>query len=64
MTRGTGGIPGTIDTTTDGFYVIQLLLEAYKLQNNTTIDGQVIYDGKLVAKEQYLCSMQENTNWY
>ena len=26
--------------------------------------GQVISAGELVVKEQYLCSMQENTNWY
>ena len=33
------------------------------IQNNTTIDGQVISSGKLVLKTQYICSMQENTNW-
>ena len=48
----------------NGFYVIQLLAEAYTLQNNTTIDGQVISAGELVVREQYLCSMQENTYWY
>ena len=58
---------GTIDTdetTANSFYVIQLLSDAYILQNNTTIDGQVISDGELVVKAQYICSMQENTNWY
>ena len=34
------------------------------LQNNTQIDGQVIYDGELVVKTQYICSTQENSNWY
>ena len=34
------------------------------LQSNTTIDVQVISDGELVVKAQYLCYMQENTNWY
>ena len=38
--------------------------EAYKLQNNTTIDGHIITAGKLVFKEQYICSMQEITNWF
>ena len=52
------------DTTTNGFYVIQYLSEAYTLQNNTTIDGQVISDGELVVKAKYICSMQENTNRY
>ena len=52
------------DTTKNGFCVIQFLSEAQRLQNNTKIDGQVIYSGELVAKAQYLCSMQENTNLY
>ena len=54
----------TDDTTENGFYVVQFISEAYRLQNNTTIDGQVISAGELVLKSQYLCSMQENTNWY
>ena len=41
-----------------------IISEAYTLQNNTTVDGRVIYAGGLVSKAQYLCSMQENTNWY
>ena len=51
-------------TTTNGLYVIKFISEAYMLQNNTTIDGQVISAGELVVKSQYICSMQENTNWY
>ena len=35
----------TDDTTKNGFYVIQFISEAYTLQNNTTIDGQVISAG-------------------
>ena len=61
------GMYGTInidDTTTNRFYFIQLLLEAYTLQNNTTIYEQVIYAGELVVAAQYIFSMQENTNWY
>ena len=38
--------------------------ESYTLQDNTTIDGQIITSGKLVVKEKYLCYMQVTTNWY
>ena len=51
-------------TTPNGSYVIQFLWEAYTLQNNTTINGHYISAGELVIKAQYLCSIQENTNWY
>ena len=55
---GMYGSINTDDTTTNGFYVIQFLSDAYTIQNNTTIDGQVIYAGELVFKEQYLCYIQ------
>ena len=51
-------------TTTNRFYVIKFISEAYTLKNNTTIDGQVISASKLFFKAQYLWSMQENTNCY
>ena len=54
------GMYGSInkdDTTTNVFYVIQFLSEAYKLQNNTTIDGQVISSGELFVRTKYICSM-------
>ena len=38
--------------------------EAYTLQDNTKIDGQIITAGVLVVKAQYLCYMQVDTNWY
>ena len=38
--------------------------EAYSLQGNTKIYGQVITVGELVVKAQYICSMQVYTNWY
>ena len=50
------------DTTKHLFYVIQFLSDSYTLQNNTTIDGNIISAGELVLKAQYLSSMQENTN--
>ena len=39
------GVINIYDTTTNVFYVIQFISEAYTLQNNTTIYGQVIYAG-------------------
>ena len=38
--------------------------EAYTLQYNTTIDGQIITAVEFVFKSQYLCSMKVETNWY
>ena len=42
---GMYGAINTDYTTTNGFCVIKFFSESYKLQNNTTIDGQVIYAG-------------------
>ena len=36
----------TDDNKSNGLYAIQLLSEAYTLQNNTAIDGQVISAGE------------------
>ena len=58
---------GAINTTyksTNGFYVIMFKSGAYTLQENTTIDGNIITAGELVVKAKYLCSMQIDTNWY
>ena len=60
----TYGAINTTDTSTNGFYVIMFTSGAYKLQDNTTIDGQVITAGELVVKAQYLCYMQMDTYWY
>ena len=48
------GVINTSGNTSNGFYVIQFISEAYTLQNNTTIDGKVISSGELFFKEQYL----------
>ena len=61
---GKYGSINTTDTTTNGFYVIMFTSEAYTLQDNTKIYGQIITAGELVVKAQYLCSMQLDTNWY
>ena len=58
------GAINTIDGENNGFYVIMFQSEVYTLQDNTTIDGQVITSGEFFVKEQYLCSMQVYTNWY
>ena len=47
----------TADTTTNGFYVIKFISEAYTLQNNTKIIEKNIYAGELIVKAQYICSM-------
>ena len=52
------------DNTSNVLYVIQFISEAYTLQKNTTIYGQVISAGELVVKAQYIFSMQENTHFY
>ena len=41
-----------------------LTSEEYTIQDNTKIDGKIINAGELDAKEQYLCSMQLDTNCY
>ena len=38
--------------------------EAYKFQDNTTIDGKIITTGEFIIKAKYLSSMQVDTNWY
>ena len=55
---GMYGAINTYDITTNLVYVIQFLSEAYTLQNNTTIDGQVISSGELFIKAKYLFSIQ------
>ena len=58
------GAINTTDTSTNVFYVIMFKTGAYTLQENTTIDGQIITAGELVVKAKYLCSIQIDTNWY
>ena len=58
------GAINTTDTTTNGFYVIMLTSEAYTLQDNKTLDGQIITAGELVVKVKYLCSVQLDTSCY
>ena len=59
---GKYGAINITDKKPNGFYVIMFTSEANKLQENTTIDGKIITTGELVVKEQYICSMQIDTN--
>ena len=38
---GRYGVVNTADTTTNGFYGIVFVSDAYTLKNNTTIDGKI-----------------------
>ena len=58
------GAINTTETSTNGCYVITFTSGAYTLQENTTIDGNIITADELVVKAKYLCSMQADTNWY
>ena len=60
---GKYGAINTTDTSTNGFYVIMFTSGAYTLQENTTIDGQILIAGELVVNAKYLCSLQVGTNW-
>ena len=58
---------GCINTTgkiTNVFYVIRFTSETYTLQDNTTIDGNIITAGELVVKSQYIVYIQLDTNFY
>ena len=44
----------TDDTKTNELYAIKFVSDAYTLQSNTTIDGQVISVGELFVKAKYL----------
>ena len=58
------GAINTSDTTTNVYYVINFISEAYTLKKTVTIEGQIITAGELFVKAQYIFSMKENTNWY
>ena len=42
---GKYGAINTTDSTTNGFYVVVFTSEAYTLQYNTTLDGEIITAG-------------------
>ena len=52
------------DKATNAFYVIMFTSESYTLQDNTTIDGNIITADELVVKAQHRRCMQVDTNWY
>ena len=59
---GKHGAINTTDTSTNGLYVILFTSGAYTIQENTTIDGQILIAGELVVNAKYLCSMKVDTN--
>ena len=61
---GKYGAINTTVTATNGVYIIVFTSEAYTLQDNTTIDGQIITAAELFVKAKYICSVQVDTNWY
>ena len=54
---GRYGVVNTADTTTNGFYGILFVSDAYTLKNNTTIDGKNISVSEISFKTQCLFSM-------
>ena len=62
VVSGKYGAINTTETTNNVFYFIMFTLEAYTLQYNTTIDGQIVTAGGLFFKAQCLCSMPVETN--
>ena len=59
---GKYGAINTTYTSTNVFYVIMFTSGAYTLQENTTIDGQILIAGELVVNAKYICSMQVDMN--
>ena len=51
------GVIDTSDIPTNVYHVIKFISEAYTLQNNNTIDGQIITAGELVVKGKYIFSL-------
>ena len=47
-----------------GYYVVKNLSEPYTLQDNKTVDKQVIKAGKIIVKSEYLSLIKANTNQY
>ena len=50
---GKCGAINTYDTTTNEYYVIMFISEAYTFQNNTIIDEQIITSDELVVKANF-----------
>ena len=58
------GVINKTYTSTMGYYVINFVLEAYTLQDDTTCDGKKISAGELFVKAHYLSCIKQNTNFY
>ena len=62
--EGNYGAISTNDVKTHGYYVVRFLCNPYTLQQDITVDGQVLQQGEQVVDACYLSSMQNNTHWY
>ena len=51
---GTYGFIKTTDTSINGFYVIMFTSGAYKLQENTTIDGKILIERKWTERKYHV----------
>ena len=59
QSRKYGDINGT-DTATNGFYINMITSEAYTLQDNTTIDGQIIFFWQISCQNTISLSYERN----
>ena len=52
------------DPQVGNYYIIKFLSDPYTLQNEITVDGQILKDGELVADACYLTQIRQGSNWY
>ena len=64
LQRGNYVAINTAVTTTMGYYVVKLLSEPCTLQDNKTVDEQVIKAGEHMVKQEYLSITKTDTNCY
>ena len=55
------GVRNTADTSTNRFYDIKFISEAYTLQNNTKISREIISMGELVSRQNIFPPCQKNS---
>ena len=61
---GQYGAINTKDAATMGYYVIKLMSEPYRIQEETMCDRKLGTPGEPVVKYQCMKCMQDNTKWY
>jgi hypothetical protein len=58
------GVVNTDDQRTDGFYVIKFLSKAYTLQEDITVNDELLKSGTLVCDAEYQSQAQPGSLWY